>query len=56
MLKRFIRWILPLMVLALIATYFVLSPMVASHAAEYHGSQIHITAPNYLLPEYFSHR
>ena len=33
MLKRFIRWILPLMVLVLIATYFVLSPIVAIHAA-----------------------
>ena len=34
MLKRLIRWMLPLVVLALIATYFVVSPMMASHAAE----------------------
>jgi hypothetical protein len=33
MLKRLVRWMLPLLVLALIATYFVLSPMVSSHAA-----------------------
>ena len=33
MLKQFIRWILPLVVIALIATYIVLSPMVATHAA-----------------------
>jgi hypothetical protein len=33
MFKRFMKWILPLLVLVLIATYFVLTPMVASHAA-----------------------
>jgi hypothetical protein len=33
MLKRFIRWMLPLMVLALIAMYIVMSPMVSIHAA-----------------------
>jgi Na+-translocating ferredoxin:NAD+ oxidoreductase RnfD subunit len=56
MLKRFIRWILPLMVLVLIATYFVLSPMVAGHAAGPGSSPIHMVAPQFLLPEYFSHR
>jgi hypothetical protein len=33
MLRRFIQWILPLVVLVLIATYMVLSPLVQSHAA-----------------------
>jgi hypothetical protein len=53
MLKRFIRWILPLMVLVLIATYFVLSPMVAGHAAG-HVTPSHITAPQFLFPDMFS--
>jgi hypothetical protein len=55
MLKRLMRWILLLMVLVLIAMYFVLSPMIAIHAAGPGSSPIHIVAPNYLLPEYFSH-
>ncbi len=33
MLKRSIRWILPLAVLALLAVGFVVIPMVSSHAA-----------------------
>ncbi|HXX77360.1 MAG TPA: hypothetical protein VEI53_02635 [Ktedonobacteraceae bacterium] len=58
MLKRLMRWMLPLVVLVLIATYFVLSPMVSSHAAgpsssPIHCSPIHFVAPNYLIPEYF---
>jgi len=54
MLKRLIRWMLPLMVLALIATYFVLSPMVSSHAAGPSNSPIiHAIAPNYLIPNFF---
>ena len=57
MLKRFIRWILPLIVLALIATYIVISPLVAIHAAgpdswATRSSPIHMVAPNYLLPMY----
>jgi hypothetical protein len=60
MLKRFIRWILPLMVLVLIAAYLVISPLVATHAAgpassATHSSPIYMVAPNYLLPKYFSH-
>jgi hypothetical protein len=49
MLKRFIRWILPLMVLVVIATYFVLSPMVASYAAGPMTAS-HITAPHAQMP------
>jgi hypothetical protein len=56
MLKRFIRWILPLMVLVLIATYFVLSPVLASHAAGPGSSPIHLIAPDYFIPDYVSHR
>jgi hypothetical protein len=33
MLKRSIRWIVPLLVVALIAVYFVASPLLNSHAA-----------------------
>jgi hypothetical protein len=51
MLKRFIRWILPLMVLVLIATYIVLSPVLATtHAAGPGSSPIHITVPHYQIP------
>jgi len=53
MLKRLIQWMLPLVVLALIATYFVLSPMVSSHAAGPSSSPIHIVAPQFLLPEFY---
>ncbi|MGZ3624532.1 MAG: hypothetical protein ACXVB7_15700 [Ktedonobacteraceae bacterium] len=54
MLKRLMRWMLPLVVLALIATYFVLSPMVSSHAAGPSNSPIiHAIAPNYLIPNFF---
>ncbi len=51
MLKRSVRWILPFVVLALIATYVVLSPVVASHAAGPGSSPIHFIAPHYLLPD-----
>ena len=53
MLKRFIRWILPLMVLVLIATYFVMSPMVAIHAAEYHGSPNSYSSAELLITRVF---
>lgn len=33
MLKRSIRWIVPLLVVVLIAAYFVISPLAFSHAA-----------------------
>ncbi len=53
MLKRFMRWILPLVVLVLIATYFVLSPMVAGHAAGPNVPATHTIAPQFLLPDFF---
>ena len=53
MLKRFIRWMLPLMVLVLIAMYFVVSPMVISHAAGPSRSSIHIVAPQLLITQTF---
>jgi hypothetical protein len=53
MLKRSIRWILPMVVLVLIATYFVLSPMVVSHAAGPGSSPIHMLAPQFLLPNFY---
>jgi hypothetical protein len=55
MLKRFMRWILPLMVLVLIATYIVLSPMVVSHAAGPGSSPIHFVVPQFSLPEFFNY-
>ena len=51
MVKRCIRWILPLVVLVLIAMYFVLSPVLATtHAAGPGSSPIHITAPDDSTP------
>ncbi len=52
MLKRIIRWILPLVVLVVIATYFVLSPVLASHAAG-PATPYHVTAPQFLFPDFF---
>lgn len=46
MLKRCLRWILPMVVLVLIAMYFVLSPVVASHAAGPAITPSHITMPH----------
>lgn len=55
MLKRFIRWILPLMVLVLIATYFVLSPVLASYAAGPNVQATHTATPHvyFLEPDFF---
>ncbi|HEX6108349.1 MAG TPA: hypothetical protein VFZ02_02965 [Ktedonobacteraceae bacterium] len=55
MLKRFIRWILPLMVLVLIAAYFVLSPMVASYAAGPNVQGTHTATPHvyFMKPDFF---
>ncbi len=57
MIKRYIRWILPLVVIVLIGVYFLVSPMVATHAA---GSAApaapsQITAPHGITPDYFWH-
>jgi hypothetical protein len=55
MFKRFIRWILPLMVLVLIATYFVLSPIVASYTAGPNVQTTHTATPHiyFLEPDFF---
>jgi len=55
MIKRYIRWILPLVVIVLIGAYFLVSPMVATHAA---GSAApaapsQITTPNGPTPDFF---
>jgi hypothetical protein len=54
MFKRFIRWILPLVVLVLIAMYFVLSPVLATHATP-PTTPSHITAPHVPAPDAFWH-
>jgi Na+-translocating ferredoxin:NAD+ oxidoreductase RnfD subunit len=54
MFKRFMRWILPLVVLVVIAMYFVLSPVLASHAATPNVPATHVIAPQFLLPNFFS--
>jgi hypothetical protein len=53
MFKRCIRWILPLVVLVLIAMYFVLSPVLATTHAAGPATPSHITAPQLLLPDIF---
>jgi hypothetical protein len=55
MLKRFIRWLLPLMVLVLIATYIVLSPVLASYAAGPNVQATHTAPPHiyFLEPDFF---
>ncbi len=47
--KRYIRWILPFVVLVLIGTYFLVSPMLATHAAgpSVPGTQQQITVPQH---------
>jgi hypothetical protein len=54
MFKRFIRWILPLVVLALIGMFFVLSPMLAIHAAG-PVTPSHIIVPHILAPDVLFH-
>lgn len=51
MFKRFIRWILPLLVLLLIATYLLVSPVLATHAASVAPAPI--TAPQSWKPGIF---
>jgi len=58
MIKRYIRWILPLVVIVLIGVYFLVSPMVATHAA---GSAApaapsQITAPHGVTPDIYWHQ
>jgi hypothetical protein len=46
--SRFVRWILPLLVLVLIGLYLVLAPMMNIHAAS--GTQHRIAAPSSTSP------
>jgi hypothetical protein len=55
MFNRWIRWILPLMVLVVIGLYFVLSTMLATHAAGPGFPAIHVTVPHYYSPDFFWH-
>jgi hypothetical protein len=54
MIKRYIRWILPLVVIVLISAYFLVSPMVATHAAG-PVAPSQITAPHGMTPDWFWH-
>ena len=47
--NRFVRWILPLVALLLIALYLVLSPVVFTHAAP--ATHHNVTMPQKLVPE-----
>ena len=42
-----------MVLLVLIATYIVISPMVSIHAAGPGSSPIHIVAPNFFIPDFF---
>lgn len=58
MLKRTIRWLLPLIALLMFATYLVVSPIIATHAAPANyaaPSAPGITAPGRIAP-HFLHR
>jgi len=51
MLKHTLRWILPLVVIAIVALCLVLSPVVATHAAApaiHHAAASHGVNPNWL--------
>lgn len=55
--KRYIRWILPFVVLVLIGTYFLVSPMLATHAtgASVPGTHHQIIVPHGLTPDVLWH-
>jgi hypothetical protein len=57
MIKRYIRWILPLVVIVLISAYFLVSPMVATHAAGpvAPAAPSQITAPHGMTPDWSWH-
>lgn len=50
MLKHTLRWILPLVVIAVVALFIVLSPVVATHAA---APAIHHITSHGMNPNYF---
>lgn len=57
MLKTFVRWLLPLMVLVLIAAYMVMMPMLRTHAAATPAQHAapHITGPHGVTPNLHWH-
>src|SRR5712664_2822484 len=57
MVKRYIRWILPLVVIVLIGVYFLVSPMVATHAAgpAAPAAPSQITTPHGQTPDFYWH-
>lgn len=57
MIKRYIRWILPLVVIVLIGAYFLVSPMVATHAAgtDAPAAPSQITTPPGMTPDWQWH-
>jgi hypothetical protein len=53
MLKRTIRWLLPLIALLIFAAYLVVAPLMATHAAPAMPSAPSISAPAGASPKYF---
>lgn len=53
MLKRTIRWLLPLIALLMFATYLVIAPIMATHAASAQPAAPSISAPHGVAPNYF---
>ncbi len=45
MLKKMLRWLLPLIVLTLIAAYLVIAPALSSHAASVNAPSHSISTP-----------
>ncbi|HEV2581130.1 MAG TPA: hypothetical protein VGT44_09775 [Ktedonobacteraceae bacterium] len=54
MVKRTIRWLLPLIALLMFAAYLVVSPIMATHAAPVGAPAApSISAPHGMTPDYF---
>jgi len=56
MLKRTIRWLLPLIALLMFAAYLVVAPIVATHAAPANSiapAAPSISAPGGTIPDFF---
>ena len=51
MLKRTIRWLLPLIALLMFATYLVIAPIMATHAASAQPAAPTISAPHGHVPD-----
>ncbi len=52
MLKRTIRWLLPLIALLMFAAYLVIAPIMATHAAPAIPSAPSISAPHGVTPNF----